>query len=143
MKKNRPYVMTKRAEQAEAAKARILASAVQFCGERPIDGFTIDEVANSAGVSVRTVLRAYGSKEELVLASLFELAKNGEWLTRVVAGDVADAVTLQFDIYESVGDLILRLLDAECGRPALKAMLDRSEERRVGKECRSRWSPYH
>ena len=23
------------------------------------------------------------------------------------------------------------------------AMLDRSEERRVGKECRSRWSPYH
>jgi len=25
------------------------------------------------------------------------------------------------------------------GRP----YLDRSEERRVGKECRSRWSPYH
>ena len=23
------------------------------------------------------------------------------------------------------------------------AMLERSEERRVGKECRSRWSPYH
>ena len=22
-------------------------------------------------------------------------------------------------------------------------LLDRSEERRVGKECRSRWSPYH
>jgi len=27
---------------------------------------------------------------------------------------------------------------------ALKAMTEnRSEERRVGKECRSRWSPYH
>src|SRR3712207_2032495 len=25
----------------------------------------------------------------------------------------------------------------------LKQMKDRSEERRVGKECRSRWSPYH
>ena len=24
-----------------------------------------------------------------------------------------------------------------------KGDLDRSEERRVGKECRSRWSPYH
>ena len=24
-----------------------------------------------------------------------------------------------------------------------RAQLDRSEERRVGKECRSRWSPYH
>ena len=28
--------------------------------------------------------------------------------------------------------------------PALgQAGLNRSEERRVGKECRSRWSPYH
>ena len=25
----------------------------------------------------------------------------------------------------------------------LAAILGRSEERRVGKECRSRWSPYH
>ena len=27
--------------------------------------------------------------------------------------------------------------------PPEKASLWRSEERRVGKECRSRWSPYH
>ena len=26
---------------------------------------------------------------------------------------------------------------------ALFALVVRSEERRVGKECRSRWSPYH
>ena len=26
---------------------------------------------------------------------------------------------------------------------ALGAAAERSEERRVGKECRSRWSPYH
>src|SRR3712207_1728200 len=25
----------------------------------------------------------------------------------------------------------------------LERVMDRSEERRVGKECRSRWSPYH
>ena len=31
-------------------------------------------------------------------------------------------------------------LDASPLRPYLRA---RSEERRVGKECRSRWSPYH
>ena len=29
----------------------------------------------------------------------------------------------------------------EFGRPTLSEI--RSEERRVGKECRSRWSPYH
>ena len=27
--------------------------------------------------------------------------------------------------------------------PTLKDQTQRSEERRVGKECRSRWSPYH
>src|SRR5256885_11042469 len=35
-------------------------------------------------------------------------------------------------------------IDAGCNRalsPAAKS--GRSEERRVGKECRSRWSPYH
>ena len=29
------------------------------------------------------------------------------------------------------------------GLDALEPELTRSEERRVGKECRSRWSPYH
>ena len=29
------------------------------------------------------------------------------------------------------------------GRDRHPAECDRSEERRVGKECRSRWSPYH
>ena len=34
---------------------------------------------------------------------------------------------------------------AERGRPYAEKMraIVRSEERRVGKECRSRWSPYH
>src|SRR5256885_11374021 len=42
----------------------------------------------------------------------------------------------------------MSLVDSSCFRPsaplcvARPAML-RSEERRVGKECRSRWSPYH
>src|SRR5258708_14451431 len=31
----------------------------------------------------------------------------------------------------------------ELGTPEQKIFKDRSEERRVGKECRSRWSPYH
>src|SRR5256885_15636359 len=37
----------------------------------------------------------------------------------------------------------LRLLDVQEGILFEPAQLERSEERRVGKECRSRWSPYH
>ena len=32
---------------------------------------------------------------------------------------------------------------AECPKCPKSACPSRSEERRVGKECRSRWSPYH
>ena len=32
---------------------------------------------------------------------------------------------------------------SEINEKELKEMIARSEERRVGKECRSRWSPYH
>src|SRR3712207_7591504 len=34
-------------------------------------------------------------------------------------------------------------MDVEIKANATLEELDRSEERRVGKECRSRWSPYH
>ena len=34
-------------------------------------------------------------------------------------------------------------LAKHCMEPIFPNFADRSEERRVGKECRSRWSPYH
>ena len=42
----------------------------------------------------------------------------------------------------SVQNLYLVVADIEAARAELNAR-GRSEERRVGKECRSRWSPYH
>src|SRR3712207_9440832 len=40
-------------------------------------------------------------------------------------------------LYESENIPILLFIDE------IDSLLGRSEERRVGKECRSRWSPYH
>ena len=44
--------------------------------------------------------------------------------------------------------IVVSRLPAVAGRPPILQVLvgfwnGRSEERRVGKECRSRWSPYH
>src|SRR2546427_8164783 len=46
------------------------------------------------------------------------------------------------------GDVRVMAQGKEYSPPEISAMIlqkmkDRSEERRVGKECRSRWSPYH
>ena len=56
-----------------------------------------------------------------------------------------------FDKYLSMlGLLLSKEMDTAKVRPELQEerrrlddILSRSEERRVGKECRSRWSPYH
>ena len=34
-------------------------------------------------------------------------------------------------------------MNEDAGDRFASIVVDRSEERRVGKECRSRWSPYH
>ena len=39
--------------------------------------------------------------------------------------------------------MVFGLLEKENTVETVKDLCDRSEERRVGKECRSRWSPYH
>ena len=43
------------------------------------------------------------------------------------------------------GDVISREMTGPggCAITAICEKAERSEERRVGKECRSRWSPYH
>src|SRR5258708_8945246 len=58
---------------------------------------------------------------EVLLGSSPVLGPAQRLYQRLLADDVEDAVTLAHE-----------LVDAR-----------RSEERRVGKECRSRWSPYH
>ena len=49
-----------------------------------------------------------------------------------------DPVRMVDALVESLNLESFRKLYKECGRSPY-----RSEERRVGKECRSRWSPYH
>ena len=40
-------------------------------------------------------------------------------------------------------DELVMVAEKEDGRRYVVEAAERSEERRVGKECRSRWSPYH
>ena len=48
--------------------------------------------------------------------------------------------TVSFESCDLVLEAVFEQLDV---KREVFAELERSEERRVGKECRSRWSPYH
>ena len=59
---------------------------------------------------------------------------------------ISDTVTSELkDLKIAVGDGVEVPIDPSVLNPLYKTIgdLKRSEERRVGKECRSRWSPYH
>jgi AcrR family transcriptional regulator len=127
-RKKRTYVMTARAAKAEATKARIRASAMQVYLREPIDEFTLEAVAGAAGTTVQTILRIFGNKDELIYAALDEMAAGGVFLRPAPPGDIKAAVSTFFDIYESVGDLVMERLGEERRRPALKPTLDQGRE---------------
>ena len=124
MKLSRPYLMTARAAKAEATRARIWAAAIKLYTDRPIEDFTLEEVAKRAETTVQTVLRAFGSKEKLVYEALDDMAAGGVALRQTPAGDVAEAVRAFHDIYEAMGDLVIQRLADEHRRPALKPSLE-------------------
>jgi len=126
--KKRPYVMTVRAAKAEATRARVRVSAMEVYLQEPIEDFTLEAVATRAGTTVQTVLRIFGSKDELVYAALEEMAAAGVFLPPTPPGDIKAAVSAFFDIYESVGDLVMERLNEERRRPALKPSLDQGRE---------------
>ena len=61
-------------------------------------------------------------------------------LTAVLGYDAATARAITKKAKPQYRQIIRRLLEFE---KADRFKMNRSEERRVGKECRSRWSPYH
>lgn len=110
----RPYRMGARADAAAATADRVLEVAFERFTERPYDDVGLEEIARLAGVAKRTVLRRFGSKEELFVAAMMERAR-GEMRRRDEApvGDVAGAVANVVASYERVGANRLRLLAQE------------------------------
>ena len=84
-------------------------------------------VARKAGIKVK-VGYAFGVLPDSIAYNLFYV------YFLYFLTDIADLPA----IYEGMISLLVVLWDA-----ITNPILLRSEERRVGKECRSRWSPYH
>jgi AcrR family transcriptional regulator len=103
-----------RAEAAEATLKRVLDVAVRLFTDNPYDDVSLELVAAEAGVSKRTVLRRFGSKEALFGAAMTQ-ARDEMIAHRQAApvGDVAGAVANVVGQYERWGTNRLRLLEQE------------------------------
>ena len=98
----------------------------------------------SADMEDRFILSNF-SKENLhvYLASLEDIV-----VSKLIANrdkdfeDITDSEIIKHVDYKMLENIIKNELSIDLSEDSYRQLL-RSEERRVGKECRSRWSPYH
>jgi len=132
-RKRRTYRQVARA-QSTAGTARKVIDAFTICaGERWFDEITLREVAMRAGVTVRSVIRRFGSKEGLVRAMVEDFGSDLDAEFVAAPGDIDGAVERLFDAYERVGDGAIRNVAQEHRVPALQPLIDhgRASHRRI------------
>lgn len=139
----RGYVMTARAEAAQATADRIVAATLERIVSTTYDEMRLEDIAADAGVTVQTVIRRFGSKEDLARAAHEAYAR------KVAAtdarggsrpGDVAAAVESVVAQYESSGDLLLHVLRQESSVPLYAEFMGSGRRAHV-QWCREMFAP--
>jgi len=124
----RSYRMDLRQEAVDSTKESILQATYDMWLERPYDQITVEAVAASAGVSRQTVVRHFGSKDELAMAVVDWQRPHEEASRAAVPGDVRGAVQRLIDRYETMGDGNVRILELEGRVPAVSYLLEQARE---------------
>lgn len=130
--------MTSRAEAAEQTARAILDAAADLFVAEEYDDVTLAAIAERAGVTLQTVLRRFGSKDELFGAVSREKAAQirGERVPER-RGDARAAVRAIVTSYERMGDLGWRLLRHETQHATIRDILvdARAMHRRWVEDC--------
>lgn len=137
MNSKRGYHSPVREEQAAATRARIVLAAQELFVD-PTRDFTVERVATMAGVSVQTVLRAFGSRDGLIHAAIgtFRAVRDSDVVEHVRIepfASTAAAVSALFDDYESIGDRVVRMLAEEHRVPGFH------EVATIGRDMHRQW----
>jgi AcrR family transcriptional regulator len=124
----RTYRQTRRADATERTRATILDAAQASFRADPQFDPSLEEIAARAGVSTRTVIRQFGTKERLleegITAAIAEIA-----VTRHAAqGDAAGAVHAIVTHYEGMGDEVMRWLALAERMPVVRRVTERGVE---------------
>jgi AcrR family transcriptional regulator len=110
MSPTRTYSQARRAESTAATRRAILDAAIALFREEHDPDPSLEQVAARAGCSTRSVIRHFGSKEQLIEAAIADATAAVAESRRAEPGDVEDAVRKLVDHYEEMGDDVVRWL---------------------------------
>jgi AcrR family transcriptional regulator len=123
----RAYNQVARAEATERTRRAILdAAQTLFRGEQLYE-LPLERIANQAGVSVRTLLRHFGSRDGLFEAALTDAEAKVAHSRAATPGDVAGAIQTLVDHYEEMGDEVVRRLAAVERYPFARQAIESGE----------------
>jgi AcrR family transcriptional regulator len=135
----RRYRSTRRREQAEETRRRILAAARGLFVADGYGSTTIDAIAEEAGVAVQTVYAGFGSKAAMLMALLDQLAQEAD-LPRLQKGLAAasgnprrqlrEALAFTGRMYSAGFELIDLARTVSGVEPDLERMWEAGEQRR-------------
>jgi AcrR family transcriptional regulator len=122
--KKRSYHMMARADQVARNDRKIMDAVADLWLELPLPELTLEKVAEKSGVTVRTILRKFGSKEGLIKTSI---ENNGDRFTQnrmqVIPGDLPGILDALLEEYERMGDAMIRTLTVEFQFPSTAELL--------------------
>jgi AcrR family transcriptional regulator len=106
----RTYTQTRRADATGRTREAILDAAGELFRADPQLDPSLDALAARAGVSTRTVIRQFGSKEGLLEAAIAAGVEAAQTTRHAEPGDVEGAVRAIVAHYEAMGDDVIRWL---------------------------------
>jgi len=114
MKTKNPYDNTRRRLRAEETRQSIISALGSLWKQYAISDITLDMIADEAGITKRTILRKFGSKENLMVESLsYDPAEISKQRDLAVPGDLDNILRTLLTNYENIGDAAIRTIQLE------------------------------
>jgi AcrR family transcriptional regulator len=124
----RTYRQTRRADATERTREAVVDAAQALFRADPQMDPSLDAVAARAGVSTRTVIRQFGSKEGLMEAAIAAGVEAAQTTRHAEPGDVEGAVGAIVIHYEGMGDDVMRWLALAERSPFVRTVTERGTE---------------
>lgn len=126
MTATRPYRMDRRAASTARTREAILDATARLFWDEPARDLTLDRIAESAGVTVQTVIRHFGGRDGVFEAAVEqEIARTRDERDPAAASNAAEAVRQLVAHYERLGDRAMRLLAEEHRSRVVAGLVDR------------------
>lgn len=115
----RAYRLGQRAAARTDRRQRVLEATGEVLWEQGFDATTLQAVADRAGLSLKSLVRYFGTKDALLRACMKQAVRDEEAQRDVPVGDVDAIARTLADRYEKVGDWHVRNSHVEFRHPLL------------------------